>query len=190
MARRILDAVGLVGALTLVALLGVTFLDAPPARARSLPTQVLQATTVPRPTTPATSVAPPRSVTTPTAPATTVRTAPPRSTVPTTRPAPTTTPPTRPATPPPAPSYTTAQPTTTVAATTTTSTTIAPLGNSFPATPATLPLRTRGTSAHVNPVFAVLSGIGFLVALLIVSGRLLVTRSGGLDRQPLPPESD
>lgn len=188
MARRILEAIGLVGALALVVLLGVVFLDAPAARARSLPAQVLEATTALRGTTPATSVAPPSSVTTPTSPATTVRPAP--TTVATTRPAPTTAPSTRPTTPPPVPSYTTAQPTTTVAATTTTSTTIAPLGNSFPATPATLPLRTRGTSAHVNPVFAVLSGIGFLVALLIVSGRLFVTRPGGLDRQPLGPEGD
>jgi hypothetical protein len=45
-------------------------------------------------------------------------------------------------------------------------------------------LTTKGTSAHVNPVFAVLSGIGFGVALLIIASRLFVTRSGGRDRRP------
>lgn len=88
----------------------------------------------------------------------------------------------------PAPGYAThsnSQPATTTAPTTTT--TIAALGNSLPVSPATLPLRTTGGDAHVEPVFAVLSGIGFLVALLIVAGRLFVTRAGGPDRRPSPP---
>src|SRR5579875_2254985 len=50
-------------------------------------------------------------------------------------------------------------------------TTIAPLGNSLPPVPATLPLRTRDINAHVSPLFAILSGVGFALALLIVVGR-------------------
>jgi hypothetical protein len=42
--------------------------------------------------------------------------------------------------------------------------------------PSTLPLATKGTSAHVNPIFAMLSGAGFFVALMIVTGRLVITR--------------
>jgi hypothetical protein len=58
----------------------------------------------------------------------------------------------------------------------TTSTTIAPLGGHVPASPSTVPLTTKGTSAHVSPFFAILSGAGFLVAILIVSGRFISTR--------------
>jgi hypothetical protein len=64
----------------------------------------------------------------------------------------------------------------TTAATTTTSTTIAALGGQLPVTPSTLPLRTKATNAHVNPVFAMLSGIGFFIALVIVVGRFWMTR--------------
>lgn len=66
------------------------------------------------------------------------------------------------------------------------STTIAPLGKSLPVSPATLPLTTRQTSAHVNPVFAILSGAGFAIGLLMVAARMFVTRRGGADRRPYP----
>lgn len=77
-------------------------------------------------------------------------------------------------------------PATTVAATTTT---IAPIGGRLPAAPATVPLRTTGTNGHVDPVFAWLSGIGFLLGLAILAGRLIVTRTGGRDRAPLEPRA-
>jgi len=72
----------------------------------------------------------------------------------------------------------------TTPAPTTTSTTIAAIVGRLPATPATLPLALKGSSAHVSPVFAVLSGVGFFVALLIAAARFFVTRPGGADRQP------
>lgn len=63
--------------------------------------------------------------------------------------------------------------------------TIAPLSGG-PVAPATLPLVTKGSNAHVSQVFPILSGAGFFVALVIAGGRLLVTRSGGADRRPIP----
>lgn len=185
MARRVLQAVATLGAVALVSLLGVLFLGAPPARAGTLASQISGTTTVPSPATAPTSVAPATSVKPPssTVPATTVRSTPSPTAVPTTRVA--TTPATGPGAvvpPPTYATYTTSHPTTTVAPTTTT---IAPLGNSLPVSPATLPLRTSGGNAHVNPVFAFLSGIGFLAALLIVAARMFITRPGGPDRRPL-----
>lgn len=196
MAQRVLQSAAALCALALAVLLTAALIGAPPARAGSLPSQILGSTTVPHATTSVTSAVPPTSVKAPpgTGPATTVGSVPAQTAVPTTSAATTTVTAPRvvapvPANAPPTYStYTTAQATTTVAPTTTT--TIAPLGNSLPASPATLPLRTTGSNAHVNPVFAVLSGIGFFVALLIVAGRLLVTRSGGPDRRPLPGDDD
>ncbi|MBV9662284.1 MAG: hypothetical protein JO337_14120, partial [Acidimicrobiales bacterium] len=66
-----------------------------------------------------------------------------------------------------------------------TTTTIAPLGGQLPVAPSTLPLTTKGTNGHVNPVLAIISGAGFGLALLIIAARLLITRSGGRDRKPL-----
>jgi hypothetical protein len=66
--------------------------------------------------------------------------------------------------------------TTTSSTSSTTSTTIAAIGGHLPLSPSTLPLATKGTSAHVNPIFAMLSGAGFFVALMIVTGRLVITR--------------
>lgn len=68
--------------------------------------------------------------------------------------------------------------------------TIAPLSNDLPRSPATLPLRTRSTNAHVSAAFAYLSVAGFVVAILIVLGRIFLTRPGGPDRQPVPLEGD
>jgi hypothetical protein len=65
-------------------------------------------------------------------------------------------------------------------------TTIAPLGAASTVAPATLPLRTKGSNAHVSPVLAILSGVGFLVALLMIVVRMIVTRPGGPDRRPYP----
>ncbi len=187
MARRVLEAVTAVGALVLGVMLAVVFLGAAPARAGTLTSQIFGTTTAPRagtsstPPAPSTTVSPPAS----TVPATTVRSVPVSTAAPVT--AVTATPDTAPRAVAPAagyPTYTTAHPTTTAAPTTTT--TIAPLGGSLPVSPATLPLRTTGGNAHVNGVFAVLSGIGFLVALLIVAARLFVTRRGGPDRRPAP----
>ncbi len=64
----------------------------------------------------------------------------------------------------------------TVATTSTTSTTIAAIGTKLPRVAATLPLTTKGTNAHVNPVFAMLSGAGFFLALVIIVGRFLASR--------------
>lgn len=77
----------------------------------------------------------------------------------------------------------TAAPSTTAAPTTTT--TIAGIGDQFTPGPVTLPLQTKVSNGHVDPVFAWLSGIGFGLALLMVLGRLVITRSGGRDRAPL-----
>jgi Ca2+/Na+ antiporter len=63
-----------------------------------------------------------------------------------------------------------------VATTSTTSTTIAAIGNKLPQVAATLPLTTKGTNGHVNPVFALLSGIGFFLVLVIMVGRFVATR--------------
>jgi hypothetical protein len=108
------------------------------------------ATTIPVPTTPATT-APPTTVPRPT---TTVSVAP--TTVPVTFPLVT-------------------GPSTTVSTTSTTSTTIAGLGH-LPISPATLPLRTKGTNGHVDPVFAYLSGIGFFLTLVIMATKFVTTR--------------
>jgi hypothetical protein len=67
-------------------------------------------------------------------------------------------------------------PATTVATTSTTTTTIAAIGGRLPPAPVTLPLTTKGANAHVKPLFAWLSGIGFLVALLVILGRFLTSR--------------
>jgi hypothetical protein len=64
-------------------------------------------------------------------------------------------------------------------------TTIVGIGGRLPVAPSTLPLTTMGSNAHVNPVLAILSGIGFGIALLIIAGRLIITRSGGRDRKPV-----
>ena len=67
-------------------------------------------------------------------------------------------------------------PAATVTTTSTTTTTIAAIGGKLPAAPVTLPLTTKGSNAHVNPLFAWLSGIGFLVAILVIFGRFLTSR--------------
>jgi len=64
----------------------------------------------------------------------------------------------------------------TVATTSTTSTTIAAIGSRLPPPPATLPFTTKGTNGHVKPLFAMLSGAGFFLALVIMAGRFLMTR--------------
>jgi hypothetical protein len=81
-----------------------------------------------------------------------------------------------------------AVPTTTVAPTTvapTTTTTIAGIGDRFTPGPVTLPLQTKGSNGHVDPTLAWLSGVGFALGLLIILGRLVVTRPRGRDRAPL-----
>jgi hypothetical protein len=173
--------------LVLVGFMVVTMaLGGPQSRAAAVPSQILS-TTAPK-TTPTTT---PRVSTT----LTTVRT-----TV-TTRPAPTTSrsPATTavrtysPVAPPANRQYvapTSAAPSTTTSTSTTTTTTIAPISGQVPVAPLTLPLRTKGSNGHVNPVFAWLSGVGFLIALLIVAARLVITRPGGRDRAPLPARPD
>jgi hypothetical protein len=69
-------------------------------------------------------------------------------------------------------------PTVTLRTTTTTSTTIAAIGNRLPVTPSTLPFSTKSQSAHVSPVFAALSGAGFLVAFVIMAVTFVLTRPG------------
>lgn len=175
------------------ALVGVvTLVEVGPARATDLPRQVFGGTTVPPRTAPATRPSPLTTAANATEPTSipTQTTAPSPSTV-----TPATAGPTTPVTAAravvPPQSYapatyprTTAVPAT--AAPTIPATTIAPIGNSLPVSPVTLPLRTKGSNAHVNPVFAILSGIGFFIALLIVIGRLIITRPGGPDRRPVP----
>lgn len=190
MARRFFQATAGFGAVVLAGLLWAVLLGAPAARAGSLQQQVFGPTTaVPDP---GTSVVPPTSP----VPQTTARTATTATTAPrapaTTAPAPRSRTPvvTAPRAVTPGagytpPTYYTQPPTTPAPATTTT---IVPLGNSLPVSPVTLPLLTKGSNAHVNPVYAILSGIGFLVALVIVAGRLFVTRTGGSDRRPVPPD--
>jgi hypothetical protein len=172
----VLAAIGL-------ALVVVTLTGSPaPARASGLPSQV-STSTVPR-------ITRPTSTTTPTTvPRTTPRTTAPRSTATTTHSVTTTyrsysggyT----------ATTYATGGRTATTPPSTaaTTTSTIAPLAGG-PVAPATLPLVTRGSNAHVSPVFPILSGAGFALALLIAGGRFFMTRSGGADRRPMPrPES-
>jgi hypothetical protein len=120
-------------------------------------TSIRSATTLPRTTTP------------PTLPATTV----PVRTVPVT--APPYVPPTQPRYTYPTYGYAT-YPTVTTIPTTTTSTTIAPINGRLPVVPSTLPLTTKSTSAHVSPVFAALSGIGFFLAICMVIVQLIRTR--------------
>lgn len=150
-----------------------------PARASGLPSQV-SASTVPRITRPTSTT------TATTVPRTTPRTTAPRSTLTTTHSVTTS-----------YRSYSGAYTTTTYAsggrtATTTppstaatTTSTIAPLTGG-PVVPATIPLVTRGSNAHVSPVFPILSGVGFFVALVIAAGRFFMTRAGGADRRPMP----
>lgn len=149
-----------------------------PARASGMPSQV-SASTVPRITRPTSTTSPT------TVPRTTPRTTAPRSTATTTHSVTT-----------PYRSYsgsytattysyggkTATTPPTTAA---TTTSTIAPLSGG-PVAPATIPLVTRGSNAHVSPVFPILSGAGFFVALMIAGGRFFMTRAGGADRRPLP----
>jgi len=49
----------------------------------------------------------------------------------------------------------------------------------------TLPLATKAQNAHVNPLFAYLSGIGFAVALLIMLTQYVLTRAGRRGRRTL-----
>ena len=72
-------------------------------------------------------------------------------------------PPTR----PPGPTSATAPPTT-----------VAPIQSQIPPPVSTLPLETKAQNAHVNPLFAYLSGIGFAVALLIMLTQYVLPRAG------------
>jgi hypothetical protein len=65
---------------------------------------------------------------------------------------------------------------TTAATAPTTSTTIAPIGNRLPAPAVTLPLITKGSNGHVDPLFAILSGAGFFLALVIMATTFVLTR--------------
>jgi hypothetical protein len=51
--------------------------------------------------------------------------------------------------------------------------------------PSTIPLTTKGQSGHVSPVFAVLSGVGAAVVLLILGTQWLLTRPGRRHRWTL-----
>lgn len=53
------------------------------------------------------------------------------------------------------------------------------------APPSTIPLTTKGQSGHVSPVFAVLSGVGAAVVLLILGTQWLLTRPGRRHRWTL-----
>jgi hypothetical protein len=44
------------------------------------------------------------------------------------------------------------------------------------AAPSTIPLTTKGQSSHVSPVFAILSGVGAAVVLLILTTQWFLTR--------------
>lgn len=46
------------------------------------------------------------------------------------------------------------------------------------APPSTIPLTTKGQSSHVSPVFAILSGVGAAVVLLILATQWFLTRPG------------
>lgn len=128
-----------------------------------------------------------------TSPATSPTSAPPpASTTPTPSTSPTTaTPVTTPTTvaPYPGSTYATYLPTTTLRPTTTTSTTIAPLPGQAPSAVVTLPLVTKASNAHVDTGLGWLCLAGFAVALLLILGRLVSTRSGSADRSPLGPPS-
>ncbi len=67
----------------------------------------------------------------------------------------------------------------------TTTTTILGIGANLPAPAATIPLHTTGSNGHVDPLLAWLSGVGFALFLLLIAGRLFITRPGGRDRAPL-----
>jgi hypothetical protein len=43
--------------------------------------------------------------------------------------------------------------------------------------PSTIPLTTRGQSSHVSPIFAILSGVGAALVLLILGTQWMLTRS-------------
>ena len=47
-----------------------------------------------------------------------------------------------------------------------------------PAPPSTIPLTTKGQSSHVSPVFAILSGVGAAIVLLILVTQWFLTRPG------------
>ena len=64
-------------------------------------------------------------------------------------------------------------------------TTLAGIGDQLTPGAVTVPLQTKGSNGHVDPVFAWLSAIGFAMVLLIVVIRLIITRAGGRDRAPL-----
>lgn len=114
----------------------------------------------PPPTTVPTTTSPPttRPPATTAAPTTTPATTAPSKTAPATRPTHITTP--------------------TTAGTTTTVAPIPGIGGHLPVSASTLPFTTKQQSAHVNPVFAALSGAGFVVALVIIGVRFLLTRPG------------
>jgi hypothetical protein len=75
-------------------------------------------------------------------------------------------------TPAPTPIAAAAPPTTPVP------TTVAPFGDQLPVSPSTLPLTTKRPSAHVDPIFAMLSGVGFFVAVVILVAQFVLTRPG------------
>ncbi|MHB1535750.1 MAG: hypothetical protein ACYC1D_14315 [Acidimicrobiales bacterium] len=66
----------------------------------------------------------------------------------------------------------------TTSPTSTTTTTLAPLPKVVAPPPLTVPLSTKAPSAHVDPVFADLSGIGFGLALLLLIAQYILTRPG------------
>jgi hypothetical protein len=71
--------------------------------------------------------------------------------------------------------------TSSTAATTSSSSTTSTTLGSIPggtAPPSTLPLQTKATSAHVSPVFPVLSGIGATVVALMLALQWFLTRPG------------
>jgi hypothetical protein len=59
----------------------------------------------------------------------------------------------------------------------TTSSTLASIPNG-PTPPSTLPLQSKQTSAHVSPVFPVLSGIGAAVVAAMLALQWFLTRPG------------
>jgi hypothetical protein len=44
--------------------------------------------------------------------------------------------------------------------------------------PSTIPLTTKGQSAHISPIFPVLSGVGVAVVLLVFGTQWVLTRRG------------
>lgn len=183
------QAAAILAVLTLALIISTIASPRPVRAAAAPPAQVLTGPTTPVTapiitTTPATAPKPTTATTRPTA----------RTTVPvTTRPVASTVPhPVTPVTPAPVvpqPVVPAPRPAVTVPAATlppapTTTTTIAPIGGKLPTAPVTVPLQTRGSNAHVSPVFPILSGVGFALAFLIAGARLFVTRPGGRDRRP------